>query len=196
MRLAIVTIALLLGTGCVPEFLAKYRRDPLAPQVLERSSPNTPASSEQASRPPARPPAIYPLDKGQYRFLVPFDQVWDAALSVIMKNYNITIVDRENGIISTEWDSFYLKSQLYRNKVSFRVKSAGHNTVEVSVYNNVEALKAARPNENAVWSPHDKGIEEVDRLIYNMALVLRQEPPQASNEVAAGQMEERATISR
>ena len=175
--------------GCVPDFLARYQRDPAAP------TPTKPALATPA-RPPGRSLAVVPIGKTVFRFQMPFEQVWDASLSVVMRNYNITIVDRENGVITTEWDSFYVKSQLFRNKVSLRVKTQGKNTVDVIVYNNVETLKSGQANETSIWAPHDKGQEEVGRLIHNIALVLHQDPPHLPSEMTAGAGEDSGTIVR
>lgn len=100
-------------SGCMPAHLAKYRKHSSndsgsAAQISEpvTASDRAPRSSR------ANQATIYAVNKQTFRFLVKDDQVWNAALDVLMRNYNITIVDRRSGVITTEWDSFYLDSKV------------------------------------------------------------------------------------
>jgi hypothetical protein len=123
------------------------------------------------------------MDNQTFRFALRDGDVWEAALSVLMRNYNPTIVDRSAGIISTEWDSFFLNGAAYRNKVSLRLVRYGPNLVDLSIHNNVERLRDASQaggslaTVGAVWLHSSDPANEVARLIQNMAILLGQPPP-------------------
>lgn len=155
------------------------------PATSSRPSGNSPGSARGskatndagASAPRA---SIYAVDKQTYRFALRESDIWDAALNVLMRNYNVNIVDRTSGIITTEWDSFFLSGNVYRNKVSVRVARNNWNNIDVTVVNNVERLRDASQaagTVGAVWLPADDPANEVARIVQNMALVLNQPPP-------------------
>ena len=193
-RFISTVLAALLLAACVPSHLAKYRKegtdkqergDTLAPSTVDAMAPQTmPARDRTASEQPAKnAPArasIYALDNQTYRFALRENEVWDSVLNVLLRNYNLTIVDKASGIVTTEWDTFYLSNAVYRNKVSVRVFKSSWNSVDVTVHNNVEHLRDASQaagTVGAVWLPSDDPANEVARVIQNMALVLNQAPP-------------------
>lgn len=173
--------------GCIPEHLEKYRK---ASGVVE------PVSAEASTSPSGeRRATIYAVDKQTFRFLIREDEVWDSAVSVLMRNYNLNIVDRPTGIITTEWDSFYLKQAVYRNKVTVRIRRVP-GAVEVTLLNNVERLRdasTAASGVGAVWLPAEDAAGETGRLVQNMALILNQPPPLLPPGMVAGQPEGEAS---
>lgn len=195
----------LIGLGaCLPAHLAKYRKekgegssasapqgaplsiqDPLVgsgpPASLAPPAQSATAPSQARAEPVRGAATIYAVDRQIFRFALREGDVWDAALNVLLRNYNLTIVDRQSGIITTEWDSFFLKGAVYRNKVSLRVSRSNWNNVDVMIVNNVERLRDAAQaagTVGAVWLPADDPAGESSRIIQNMALVLNQPPPQ------------------
>ncbi len=125
-------------------------------------------------------PTIYALDQQTFRFQLPRDEVWEAAMTVLLKNYNLNIVDSENGIITTEWDTFFLQQSVYRNKVSLRVRPISRRLVDVTIHNNVEKLQdgsQAGAAIGAVWLPSADVAAETARLVQNMSTALNQAPP-------------------
>jgi hypothetical protein len=198
-RIAAAASAAFLTVACMPSHLAKYRKDEadkqdrgdmLTPATADLSAPgpaprekagDTAQASGRSDRKDAPPRAsIYAVDKQTYRFALRENEVWDSVLNVLLRNYNLTIVDKASGIVTTEWDTFYLSNAVYRNKVSVRVFKSSWNTVDVTVHNNVERLRDASQaagTVGAVWLPSDDPANEVARVIQNMALVLNQPPP-------------------
>lgn len=205
--LPLVVLGVSLLAGCLPSHLKKYqkegtakaerteRADPLQPQASDTLTPTaTVAEKSQAANrtDPSGAPAparatIYAVDKQTYRFALKDTDVWDSALNVLMRNYNLTIVDRQSGIITTEWDGYYLGNAVYRNKVSLRIFRSAWNSIDVSIHNNVERLRDASQaagTVGAVWLPAEDPASEVARIIQNMALVLNQPPPVLPPNVA------------
>lgn len=185
-------------TGCLPAVLDKYRQkatsgspgasiagaveDPLLPRTKDaddRSQYQTSGSS--AGREPyVQRSTIYALNKQTFRFAMRENDVWETALNVLLRNYNLTIVDRSSGVITTEWDSFFLDKDVYRNRLSLRIFRSARDQVDVIVHNNVERLRDASQATNAVgavWLPAEDRGSEVNRIIQNMALLLNQPPP-------------------
>jgi hypothetical protein len=181
MRLLVVLCAGLLW-GCIPEHLQKYRSASATSVAEPVSAVAAPTGGEKRA-------TIYALDKQTFRFLIREDEVWDSAVSVLLRNYNLNIVDRPTGIITTEWDSFYLKQAVYRNKVTVRIRRVA-GAVEVTLLNNVERLRdasTAASGVGAVWLPAEDMAGETGRLVQNMALVLNQPPPLLPPGMVAGQ---------
>ena len=201
-------VGLFVVTACLPAQLDKYRAKDgqdgkerasdtlMAPgaDATEIAPPNSrPSESKatakaanmrqnsQTAQPPSPPRAtIYALDKQTFRIALRDIEVWDAALNVLLRNYNLTIVDRNSGIITTEWDSYYLNKEVFRNKLSVRVAKSAYSAVDVTIHNNVEKLRdasQAAATVGAVWLPAADPANEVGRVIQNMALVLNQPPP-------------------
>jgi hypothetical protein len=144
-----------------------------------------PAASQRA---PAQA-TIYAVDKQTYRFNVREADVWDAVLNVLLKNYNLTIVDRQSGIVTTEWDSYFLNNEVFRNRLSLRVARSSGNTVDVMIHNSVERLRDASQATGAVgagWLPGEDGANESARVVQNMALLLNQPPPVLPPSAVAG----------
>lgn len=193
-------------TACMPSHLAKYRKesadkqdrseqtdqgDMMQPTSADIASPpssmrdksrdaNTAGSRDATGKEAQQRASIYAIDKQTYRLTLKENEVWDSVLNVLLRNYNLTIVDKASGIVTTEWDTFYLNNGVYRNKVSVRVFKSSWNTVDVTVHNNVERLRDASQaagTVGAVWLPSDDPANEVARVIQNMALVLNQPPP-------------------
>ena len=175
-NLALVLVTIGMG-GCLPEYLKKY----------SKSSPKSEVKTDSLSVPTKRQ-AVYAIDKRTFRFKQDFGSVWNSALEVLLHNYNLNIVDKDSGVITTEWDTFYLKDAVFRNKVSIRVKKTSWKTVDVIVYNNVETLKPNRTALSNVWFPARNDNKEVRRLIQNMALVLNQDPPKTFSNLSSDQM--------
>ena len=130
--------------------------------------------------------SIFSIDQNTFRFHLTFSKVWNSAIDVLLENYNLNIVDRKSGIITTEWDSFYLENKVYRNKVSVRVKKLAYNMVDVTIHNSVETLQnIGNGGLASAWLPHPKNHEEMGRLIHNMAINLGQPKPVLPREMMA-----------
>ncbi|MBF0442293.1 MAG: hypothetical protein HQK54_10335 [Oligoflexales bacterium] len=170
---------LTLDIGCVPKYLEKYNKN---------ESSLTPSSSSQAEagvkRDQSQRKTIYMIDKQTFRFRLGSQQVWDSAISVLMANYNINIIDRSSGVITTEWDTFYNGDQVFRNKISLYVKKQNWDMVDVIIHNNVETLQSS--HESApTWMPAENDQKEVGRIIQNMAAYLNEPVPAMPSEMLA-----------
>lgn len=185
--MACLVIGAVLGmqSACLPPVLDKYRKKPQAePQdaLLPRTAGDgapAPAPAPEAKQAPVRA-SIYALDQNTFRFVIKEPEVWDSALAVLMRNYNVTIIDKVSGIITTEWDSYYLDKEVFRNRISMRLVRQGRDFVDVTIYNNVERLRdasSATASHGAVWLPSEDHAHEVERIVQNMASTLGQPPP-------------------
>jgi hypothetical protein len=179
-----------------PAFLRKYsgnrsNQEVQAAAAPSAVSPQTPAKAAPASTAAAgtRPsrPTIFAVDQGTFRFQLGYDRVWEATMDVLLRNYNLAIADRNNGLITTEWDSYYLDGKVHRNKVSMRLKRLGGSLVEVTIFNNVEMLsKLPDGGITEIWLPTDKNKPEIGRIIQNMAIAMGQPRPNLPQELMAG----------
>ena len=148
-------------------------------QMMPRSVPLKKSKQAEAAKANQAPP-VYALDQQTFRFQLSQELVWNAALSVLLKNYNLNIIDTDSGVITTEWDSFFLDDSVYRNKVSLRIQRISRRVTDVTVLNNVERLQdasQARATIGAVWLPAQDVADELKRLIQNMSLALNQPAP-------------------
>jgi hypothetical protein len=112
------------------------------------------------------------VDEVTFMFPSEKSKVWNAILDVIGKNYNIIVLDEKSGIISTDWDSFYLDGQTKRNKVSIRMTQPEEDVTKVLVANNEEVLKEKADNTGYVWLPGGEKKQEIKRIVKNTASIL------------------------
>ncbi len=180
--------------ACLPSHLKKYQEPVSNKDALQEPTTDIAlvgkqgdetmvAEAKEAPKPavvaPAVRPTIIAINKNTYQFSLPDDQVWDSLLAVLLKNYNLTLISREQGLVTTEWDSYQLGDLVYRNKVSARLQKAGRRGCELTVHNNVERLSDEQPQQN-LWLPGDDGNDEGLRIVKNIAILLRQPPPQTT----------------
>ena len=193
MRIALRCCAIsLISVGlvsCVPmELQQKYQSNSYLENDATNPNGDKPAVAEgQVNPAPTSPPVkadskvsttVYMVDKSTFRFLLKPSTVWDSAVNVLMRNYNLNIVDKSSGIITTEWDSYYQDSRLYRNKVTVLLKNTSWNHSDVVVFNNTEVLKDGQTGGfDAIWLPAKGDDREMGRIVQNMALYLNQPIP-------------------
>lgn len=187
MKASYVLVGLIFaGTlGCIPEHLRKYRsanQQATSERNNEPAADMTPSTSRatpEVVQPKREPPSIYAIDEKTFRFSLAEDQIWDAALNVLLRNYNLTIVDKNSGVITTELDTFFLNQEAFRNKVSIRIQRNSRNSCDVMIHNSVEKLTngVATGAVGAVWLPSNDEANEVHRIVRNMAILLNQPPP-------------------
>ena len=145
----------------------------------------TPVSSIKRTQ-KARLPSVDYIDKNRFRIHQTYSRVWDCTIDLMLKNYNLNIANKSSGLITTEWDSFYLDGKVYRNKLSIRVKKLNWNMVDVIVYNNVEILADNTGNSGPmIWLPEHDGKPEIGRIITNLAILLRMGKPNIPEEYVA-----------
>lgn len=163
-------------SGCMTELMQKYRG------AAAGSGVANPPKAGAAAR-----PGIYPVDQGTFRLALSYDRVWDALMDVLLKNYNLAIADRGNGLITTEWDSYYLDGKVHRNKLSMRLKRLSTGQTELTLFNNVEVLsKLPDGGITEIWLPSDRNKVEIGRIVQNMAIALNLPKPQLPPEIVAG----------
>jgi len=162
---------------------------PYAPTAGEGTSASSPAEAPQPGR--ERLPTFVAIDEQSFRVLLRDEQVWNAAIEVLMRNYNLTTIDRASGLVTTEWDSFYLNQSVYRNKVSLRVTRLSYGSCQLSIVNNVEVLRdgsaAAAGTIGPIWLPSRDEAQEARRIVRNIALLLKQSPPLVPAKLAKSQ---------
>ncbi len=103
-------------------------------------------------------------------------QVWDAMLDILLSNYQMHIVDQANGLISTDWDTYYVKDQLYRNKLSIRIKRVNWGQTDIALINKVEKLLDGSNGSQflATWVPSEDSLNEKSRILSNLKTMVDQ----------------------
>lgn len=179
-----LTLLALLQVACVPAFLDKYKRE-----EVRRSQQKNPASPAVAtSSSPAKAsgrrvmPSIVQISEGVFRVPMTYDRTWDAVVDVLLRNYNLQIVEKATGILTTEWDSYYLDGKVHRNKVSLRLKRLGNQGVDLTVHNNVEVLSRVSDGVSEIWLPSDRTKPEIGRIVQNLAIQSGQPKPALTAE--------------
>ncbi len=166
-----------LGSSCAPAFLNKYRQEEI------RNSQNKAATQPaQAAGGRRLSPAITQVGEGVFRVPMTYDRAWDALVDVLLRNYNLQIAERNTGLLTTEWDSYYLEGKVHRNKVSIRLKRIGNQGVELTLHNNVEVLSRLSDGVSDVWLPSERTKPEIGRIIQNLAIQTNQPKPTLTAE--------------
>jgi hypothetical protein len=158
-------------SSCMPSHLQKYRRDPGAGD--EPRNLTAPSTREIRTNQPsenAKQPLVEPVDHQTFRFRVSESVAWEAALAVLVKDYNVNVVDRQSGLLTTEWDSSTAGDTPKRNKISLLIRKTSWQSVEITIYNNDEALSSS--NGESVWMKAGDGRDEISRVAKNIALRL------------------------
>ncbi len=184
LKLSIAALSVVSQVACMPAFLEKYRK----PQSEVEASAPTDATAAAAPAKGTRrarsvTPTISQIGESTFRLLMSYDKVWETSVDVLLHNYNLQIVDRASGILTTEWDSYYLDGKVNRNKVSLRLKRSGPNTVDLIVHNNVEVLSRTEGGVSEVWLPSDRFKPEIGRIVQNLAIATGQPKPQLSADL-------------
>ncbi len=175
--------------GCIPLHLQKYRQH----QEHRLSPSSAPPSNESmggstgvgeavnvASQVQDAAPTIYPVDQETFRLQIPEREVWEAVLSVLMRNYSPLIADKNQGIFATDWDSYFLNGAVYRNKISIRISRGGPGITDMVIHNSVEQLRDSTQPPGVTsgpWLPSADPADEIGRIVKNMAIVLGQPAP-------------------
>ncbi len=99
--------------------------------------------------------------------------IWDALIPILIQNYNFSLANKELGIISTEWDSYYLQSDIYRNRISLHLRSLSNEESTLALRNNVEILsKEGSAHAQSFWMPAPSNNSEVERILTNLGSML------------------------
>lgn len=97
--------------------------------------------------------------------------VWSALLDILSSEYLITVLEFDSGIITTDWDKIYKSGQLFRNRLTIRVKQSRAEETLLILNNKSEFLSSK------VWLPHEDDNSEVKRIIGNLSKTLGKVPP-------------------
>ena len=182
-------------SACIPGFLNRHKNASESTEIqtaagatgAAAAKKGAPQLAQYAAPVKATRPSIFAVDQGTFRIQLAYDRVWDACLDVLLKNYNLSIADRTNGLITTEWDSYYLEGKVHRNKLSLRLKHLASSSVELTIFNNVEVLsKLPDGGITEIWLPTDKNKFEIGRILQNMAIAMGQSKPELPQELTAG----------
>jgi hypothetical protein len=186
-----------LGAACVPKHLQKYQTQSPTDRALAPTEVDPVRVPEKRSEPAqveASSP-IYAISQNSYRLNIPEERVWDALITVLLKDYNLTVVDKDAGLITTEWDSYYLDQKLYRNRLSLRLSKVGRGACDLYIFNNTEYIDEANQisRMSGVWLPAKEDINEGFRVVRNIALLLNQPPPVGPPTAVAKEVEAEAS---
>lgn len=175
-KLLIIIIQALVLTSCFPyKRFQKYSEHPS--QVNNKIRVNT-----EEDRYLSLSTADKKINKiSKNKFIIPASSqgVWEASLDILSNAYSLTLADRENGLIATEWDRFYREGNIYRNKLSIRFNGTDKKGTVVTIHNNIERLEKDPSQEyRPIWLPTNDPTKEVFRLLKNLAILLELKPPQ------------------
>jgi hypothetical protein len=174
-KLSFLLLPLVFATSCMPNFLHKYAAEKERREVEASNKPG-----------PVKRQSISSLGDGVFRLALPYERVWDAMLDVLLRNYNLQIAEKTSGLITTEWDSYYLDGKVHRNKVSLRMKRLAGQQVEMSIHNSVEVLsRLPDGGVTEVWLPSDKNKVEIGRIVQNVAIAMGVPKPILPQEMTA-----------
>ncbi|RYZ52795.1 MAG: hypothetical protein EOP07_18955 [Proteobacteria bacterium] len=182
LKIALLGFGLSLQTACVPAFLDKYKREEVrASQAKSAAAPGSAATAStpapSSSRSARATAGITQIADTVFRVPMTYDRTWDTMVDVLLRNYNLQIVEKSTGILTTEWDSYYLDGKVHRNKVSIRLKRIGNQGVDLTVHNNVEVLSRVPDGVSEIWLPSDRFKPEIGRIIQNLAIASGQPKP-------------------
>lgn len=165
--------------GCVPSYIKNKYTKREAVQSSDEEKPAQPRKGLFSSNKKPQPaqPSVYAIDDQTFRFKKSTREVWDSLVSVLLKNYNLNIVDQGAGIITTEWDKFVLKDSYFRNKLSIRIHAVNGSLTEMTVHNSVEKLQSSPGLPSNLWLPVQDEANELDRIVQNVSVVMNLEPP-------------------
>lgn len=164
-------------SSCTPTFLRPGDKTIPEPGLVGGA-----AGLPMSPRPlPLRPPGkgITALSPGAWLIPERPGEVWNGVLNILLRHYNVQTVNQESGVITTEWDRFYLNQKVYRNKISLRVVNGPYQQTHLMVVNNVEVLQdgADAGSLSPVWLPSKDTSQESERLVRSLAAWLRISPP-------------------
>jgi len=126
--------------------------------------------------------ALKKIDESTYFASLKPQHVLEAFLMVLVKNYTINIVDHKTNLISTEWDSYYIDHELFRNKITIKLTKMNPYKTKIDIINNIEKFDkpfSYSTSEN-MWIPFDKTSEEIERIITNVKTILARNKKRAS----------------
>jgi hypothetical protein len=163
-------------TACTPARVSNLDDDQLIPKG--RTSAVTTDIAPASKPKKAQKSKFYQTGQNTYRLHAGGGPAWEAVMNTLLQNYNLNVVDRQSGLMTTEWDSFFLENQAYRNKVSVRLRPISRRIVELIIHNNTEKLsQQGNGAAMTIWLPGEDVAKESLRILKNIALVLALDPP-------------------
>ncbi|MCB9228358.1 MAG: hypothetical protein H6618_01980 [Deltaproteobacteria bacterium] len=157
--------------SCSPSFVR-----PGEARIPEPVSGQVPLPSfvQESKRQGSQSGGILLRGKGSWLIPASHNDVWGGMLEILLKNYNLSTISEESGVITTEWDKYYSGSRLYRNKISLRISPLHYKTVSLTLRNTTEELQGGIDNGvlGQTWIPADDRGEESGRLLKSLALWL------------------------
>ena len=166
-KFSILLIAFVI-CNCTPKF------DQERPRASFNGLENTPLEDQGISKPYIQKEVI---QKGnQYFFPVHQERLWSALLSVLLGSYNLNIIDKQDMIITTDWDTYFEGESLLRNKVSIRLKQTGYRSSSMTLINNEQRLSNTADlglsAVGTVWVPKEKDETESKRILKHLTELL------------------------
>ena len=119
--------------------------------------------------------AFKKVDETTYFVFLKPKHVLEVFLMVLVKNYTINIIDHTSNLISTDWDSYYVDHELFRNKITIKLTKMSPHKTKIDIINNIEKFDkpfSYSTSEN-IWVPFDKKAEEIERIITNVKTILK-----------------------
>lgn len=156
--------------SCFPNHLQKYQSESHETR-LESEVREVPSSTseERIVQTPTKPKVMEQIDSKTYRFRAAEGAVWDAAMAVLVHDYNINLVDRQSGLITTEWDIAKAAGINRRNKISLLVRRLSWQEAEIIIHNNEEIAPLSSEDS---WSKYGGESQETARIAKNIAFRL------------------------
>lgn len=115
------------------------------------------------------------IDASTYKLHANSQKALNALLTVLVKNYNINILETKFDIISTEWDTYYVNNELFRNKITIKLNRLDSYSTQVNIINKIE--KYDKPFTYSIsaqmWVPYKQNEQEIFRVMDNVTTLLQ-----------------------
>ena len=138
-----------LASACTPS-----TRGNRPSQLFESDLTRTLNPSNRSS-PVKRRPAVTSLADGSIRLRAKEAAVWQHLVDLLVRDYNLTILNRAEGVVTTDWDRFYVDSKLHRQRISLRISRASWSHTDLVWNNQIEMLSEGYDGTalGAIWVP-------------------------------------------
>ena len=112
------------------------------------------------------------VSPGLYEFAGAREDLWHAVMVVLLADYNLTLSDHREGLLSTGWDRFFRGNKLLQSRVTALIKPVSRSRSQVAIRANVQHQRS----DDGLFVPDAASAsEEVQRIVENLAKVLEKQ---------------------
>ena len=123
---------------------------------------------------------VVPNGEGAFYIKASAQHSWETLMSVLIKDYPLSVVEKESGLLATGWKSRYQEGSVIRERLSAQITGVARNESELRFYLQTEILSNGTAAQLAalglVWlpqtSPKNRRLDMLAEEL-NQALVRR-----------------------